>query len=144
MTQCSGDYKDIRYVVLNPYSYRPTRLVQLVSPDKARVVRTKEARLTTKDLYASLSRCCRQHRPTTLLTTNEPEMKAGFNTNTLVQTFRKTVHAPWLLCMHCIWIKSLCIPQASAKDWQREAAMMDNSYRFAVSTSGRHALMIAR
>jgi hypothetical protein len=131
MTQCSRDYKDIRYVVLNPNNRRLTRHVQLVSPDEARVIKTKEAGLTAEDTCISLGRCWGQRRPTALLTTSEIEMKAGINTSILLQTFRNTIHTTWLHCVHCIWVNSLCILQDSAEVWQGKAAMMGDVYRFA-------------
>ncbi|KAL1612133.1 hypothetical protein SLS60_000356 [Paraconiothyrium brasiliense] len=122
--------------VTNEDDWRPTRLIQLISPSEGKVIATKGAGLAAQEPYISLSHCWGLHRPTTLLTTNQADMEQGFNFAMLPQTFRDAVQTTWRLGIRYIWIDSLCILQDSAEDWQREAATMGDVYRFAYLNLG--------
>ncbi|KAJ4357383.1 uncharacterized protein N0V89_001958 [Didymosphaeria variabile] len=136
VSTCSKEHPERGCLVTNTDNWRPTRLIQLISPLKGKVIATEVANLATQDQYISLSHCWGQHRPTTLLTTNQAEMENGFDVTMLPQTFRDAVQLTWRLGIRYIWIDSLCILQDSAEDWQREAATMGDVYRFAYLNIG--------
>ncbi|KAL9117158.1 MAG: hypothetical protein Q9187_006309 [Circinaria calcarea] len=56
----------------------------------------------------------------------------GVEVSGLPQTFQDAIIITKKLGIQYLWIDSLCIIQGDSKDWQHEAALMDNVYRNAV------------
>ncbi|KAG9229461.1 heterokaryon incompatibility protein-domain-containing protein [Amylocarpus encephaloides] len=107
--------------------FRPTRLVEIVSRDQARVVVTQQE--PSIDLYASLSHCWGNSKRLKLETTNIDELRAKIRIGELPNTYREAITICIGLDIRYIWIDSLCIVQDSRDDWQREALTMKDVYQ---------------
>ncbi|OTB00327.1 hypothetical protein M426DRAFT_324375 [Hypoxylon sp. CI-4A] len=105
----------------------PTRLIEILNPDHARVVVTQEQ--STVDSYASLSHCWGNSKRLKLETSNIDQLRMNINIDELPTTYREAIAVCTGLNLRYIWIDSLCIIQDSREDWKREALTMKDVYQ---------------
>lgn len=82
-----------------------------------------------KARYATLSHCWGQIRNQRILTAETVDkLTEGIPVTYLPKTFREAVEVAKRMRVNYLWIDSLCIFQDSIKDWQHEAALMEQVY----------------
>ncbi|RYP11949.1 hypothetical protein DL765_007528 [Monosporascus sp. GIB2] len=108
--------------------FRPTRLIEIVSHDRARIVITQEADDAISS-YASLSHCWGKSKRLKLETSNIDELRTKISIGKLPATYREAIAVCIGLGLRHIWIDSLCIIQDSREDWRREALTMKDVYQ---------------
>ncbi|KAK4465331.1 heterokaryon incompatibility protein-domain-containing protein [Cladorrhinum samala] len=107
--------------------YFPTRVLEIVSKDFARVVDTRCGK--PEGRYASLSHCWGKAKTLKLLSSNIEQLcTTGLPVSTLPQSYREAVTVCLGFGIRYIWIDSLCIIQDSPEDWSREAITMKDVY----------------
>lgn len=124
LSDCSSGHPSCR---ASRPDFRPTRLIEILSRDHARVVITQQE--PSIDLYASLSHCWGKSKRLKLETTNLDKLRANINIDELPNTYREAIAVCIGLGIRHIWIDSLCIVQDSRDDWQREALTMKDVYQ---------------
>jgi hypothetical protein len=110
--------------------FRPTRLIEILSSDHARVVIAHQE--PSIDLYATLSHCWGKSKRLKLEATNLDTLRANIDIAELPNTYREAIAICIGLGLRYIWIDSLCIIQDSRDDWQREALTMKDVYQNSV------------
>lgn len=121
-------------------SYTPTRLLdtgELNDPSTIRLVLCDPQGQQYR--YMALSHCWGLASTSVkdLISTtagNLPSRLEGFPLENMPQTFQDAIYVTKRLGARYIWIDSLCIIQDSAKDWEKESAVMDKVYSFAYAT----------
>jgi hypothetical protein len=108
-------------------AFYPSRLLEIVSEDLARLVITREH--PPEGRYASLSHCWGKAKTLKLLQSNLDQLCAGVAIPTLPTSYREAITVCRRFGLRYIWIDSLCIMQDSREDWQREAITMKDVYR---------------
>jgi hypothetical protein len=111
----------------------PTRLLQIGQPnwEKIRLLLYPK-REGIKIQYATLSHCWGTSHVLKLTSTSLQRLQGGIAISELGQTFQDAIYTARSLGIQFIWIDSLCIFQDSQEDWQREAPLMSNVYRYAI------------
>ncbi|KAH7312987.1 heterokaryon incompatibility protein-domain-containing protein [Rhexocercosporidium sp. MPI-PUGE-AT-0058] len=110
----------------NP-AFRPTRLLEIVSPTRARVVMTNDKISSLP--YATLSHCWGKGKTLRLMTSNMNELQSGISIDDLPSSYREGISVCNKFGFRYIWIDSLCIIQDSLDDWRQEAMAMRDVYR---------------
>ncbi|KAH7014588.1 heterokaryon incompatibility protein-domain-containing protein [Microdochium trichocladiopsis] len=113
-------------------SFRPTRLLELTTDHKYRLVMGDHCQPALQ--YAALSHCWGQQDTASLLMlaqSTAPSLQNGQPISSLPKTFRDASVVARRLGVNYLWIDRLCIFQDDASDWQREAATMCDVYRHA-------------
>ncbi|KAK5651934.1 hypothetical protein OQA88_11476 [Cercophora sp. LCS_1] len=110
--------------------YYPTRLLEILSNDLARVIITADHSMQGR--YASLSHCWGKAKTLKLLQSNIGQLRAGVDIDTLPQSYREAIAVCREYKFRYIWIDSLCIIQDSREDWEREAVTMKDVYQNSV------------
>ena len=111
--------------------HSPTRLLQIGRPsrEKIRLLLDPE-REGTHVQYATLSHCWGDSHVLKLTSKSLKHLQGGIAISELGQTFQDAIFTAESLGIQFIWIDSLCILQDSRQDWQREAHLMSDVYRF--------------
>lgn len=109
------------------FSFRPTRLVEIVDENQVRVVLAQND--TDLGAYAAFSHCWGKARALKLLQANVTQLCSSVLVEDLPTSYREAISMCLTLSIRYIWIDSLCIIQDSEEDWQREAATMRDVYR---------------
>ena len=111
--------------------HSPTRLLQIGRPsgEKIRLLLDPE-REGTHVQYATLSHCWGDSHVLKLTSKSLKHLQEGIAISELGQTFQDAIFTAESLGIQFIWIDSLCILQDSRQDWQREAHLMSDIYRF--------------
>ncbi|RYP46046.1 hypothetical protein DL768_007691 [Monosporascus sp. mg162] len=108
--------------------FLPTRLLEIISYDQARIVITQEVDDAISS-YASLSHCWGKSKRLKLETSNIDKLRTTISIGELPATYREAIALCIALGLHHIWIDSLCIIQDSREDWRREALTMKDVYQ---------------
>ncbi|KAJ4412427.1 hypothetical protein N0V82_008822 [Gnomoniopsis sp. IMI 355080] len=114
----------------------PTRLIDLQNYDSGyvRVVETSTVPTLPEEPYLAFSHCWGRTPFPKLEEHNKDEFERGILISSLATNFRDAIFATSRLGFRYIWIDSLCIIQGSAKDWTKEAPLMNKVYRNAFLT----------
>jgi hypothetical protein len=115
-------------------SFIPTRVID-VGEKKIFQSFIKPVLRSGKDLppgssYLTLSHCWGGIVPLRLMTNNVSTMIDHIPFDQLPKTFQDAIIVTQNLGMRYIWIDSLCIVQDDSQDWQREAALMADVYKY--------------
>ncbi|KAF5245780.1 hypothetical protein FAUST_1567 [Fusarium austroamericanum] len=109
-------------------TFRPTRLIEIMSANQVRLIWSADLESEIKVSYVAFSHCWGDVDALKLEGKNVNQLFAGFETDTLPQTYRDAIAICVQLQYRFIWIDSLCIIQDSRSDWQNEATMMGSVY----------------
>ncbi|KAJ3525314.1 hypothetical protein NM208_g11696 [Fusarium decemcellulare] len=115
-------------VFLSPIPFRPTRLIQIIDDERAKLVLSSAH--PERVPYVALSHRWGTAETARLLTNNIDQLCNGFEIGNLPPSYKEAISACRKLNFEYIWIDSLCIIQDSEdnSDWQREAMMMKSIY----------------
>lgn len=132
--KCCSDHEACRET--QPSNWAPTRLVDVSEYELGivRVVKSSDIPESSRGHYVALSHCWGQRPFLVMREDNRHEFEDGINLLSLAPNFQDAVFATWKLGMRYLWIDSLCIIQGCEKDWEGEAAMMNQVYRHAFLT----------
>lgn len=133
MSTCISSHERCRGQVPQRSSYRPTRLLEILSPETFRLVESTSCPSPPK--YVALSYCWGQSSPKSqlrLLKGTESFLRQEQQVLSLPKTFRDAIEVALHFGVRHLWIDRLCIFQDSVKDWQQEASTMKDVYRNAV------------
>ena len=120
---CRDNHKSCRVKDVN---VRPTRLLEILDQNTARVILTQEEVCSMG--YATLSHCWGKSIPLRLLTSNILELQTSVEITRFPASYREAIMVCRRFGLKYLWIDSLCIVQDSTDDWEREAAAMTNVY----------------
>lgn len=107
----------------------PTRLVEVLGDNAARVIETSET--VPVGPYATLSHCWGKSRMITATTENIGRLKKRSAMLDLPKTFSDALQFIKAIGISLIWIDSICIIQDSVQDWASESRTMLQVYRLA-------------
>ncbi|KAH6613883.1 hypothetical protein C7974DRAFT_66245 [Boeremia exigua] len=111
-------------------AYIPTRLVEILSDHKIRIVE----RMSTPKAYVALSHRWGQDEASKTIDGNLAQRRASFSADQLSPTLRDAIKAVRSLGHRFLWVDVLCIIQDSVEDWLHEASEMSHVYRNSVVT----------
>jgi len=116
--------------VVEPAPYRPTRLLELGSPEAGKVrLRLSSELDSTASQYATLSHCWGKSKTLRLTSISFQRFRDGVAVADLAKTFQNAISTAQSLGMKLLWIDSFCIFQDSKEDWAQEAGLMSQVYR---------------
>jgi hypothetical protein len=117
-------------------SWTPRRLLRLInSPQQEVYLQLVDTNThTPTSRYITLSHCWGATRPLCTTSANIDSHGQHIEVEALPATFRNCVVVAQQLCVHYIWIDSLCIMQDQNSDWAQHSEIMDKIYENALAT----------
>lgn len=128
LQECSRQHQCSDKDKVGPKWY-PTRLIELVTPESFRVVRSDSETFQRGKGYLTLSHRWGDTEFMQLTTDKLPDFKRGLPTTSLRRTFQDALTIAQRLDKY-IWIDSLCIIQSGdgGADWRKECTTMAQVY----------------
>lgn len=125
--ECSEQHRCLAQVTTDWY---PTRLVERISSEKFRVIRSDSGLFSPGRGYITLSHRWGDRDFVKLTRDKLSDFEDGLPIRLLRKTFQEALVVAWRMNIPFVWIDSLCIIQSgdNGADWRQESRMMAEVY----------------